>query len=474
VLKGLTLLGDPNDPFDMSRSGMHNTINGAGLNPGGNTSIGDGIFDGRGTLTGASAPVQSLVVLTDGNENRARWISEVSDQINETTYAVGVGTAANTSAVALETISGNNGGYLLITGAALGGDNEFLLKKYFLQILAGVSNAEIILDPVGMISAGQVQRIPFVVCEQDNLADIILLAQDRKYLQFVLETPYGQLVDPTIARAIGGQFVATANVSYYRIPLPLLVDPGRPSHAGTWNAVLAYGGYGGVGTTDLRHFATNAAGSLARQRYSIIAHTWSDVAFTASAHQSGFTPGATVNLVAGLSAAGIPFTANAYVRADIKAPGGSTSTVHLRPMGEQFMASFAAPVPGDYQIRVRANGLTDRGNAFTRERALSAGVWRGGDTPPRGGPNDLGGVLDGERARWCAFLKCVLATLSRNDPLMKRWHELGIDPRDFQKCVELLCPDTPRPQATAVTAVPAQDQIRHLIDQLQQVIRGNQ
>ena len=106
VLKGMTVLGDPNDPFDMSRSGMHNTINGAGLNPGGNTSIGDGIFEGRGTLTGASAQVQSLVVLTDGNENRARWISEVSDQINETTYAVGVGTAANTSAVALETISG--------------------------------------------------------------------------------------------------------------------------------------------------------------------------------------------------------------------------------------------------------------------------------------------------------------------------------------------------------------------------------
>lgn len=472
VLKGMTALGDPNDPFDMSRSGMHNTINGAGLNPGGNTSIGDGIFEGRGTLTGASAQVQSLVVLTDGNENSERWIAQVADQINETTYAVGVGTAANTSAVALETISGNNGGYLLITGAALGGDNEFLLKKYFLQILAGVSNAEIILDPVGMIAAGQVQRVPFVVCEQDNLADIILLAQDRKYLQFVLETPYGQIVDPTLARSIGGQFIVTANVSYYRIPLPLLVDPGRPSHAGTWNAVLGYG-YGGYGTADLRHFAANnaAGASLGRQRYSIIAHTWSDVAFTASAHQSGFTPGATVNLVAGLSAAGIPFTANSYVRADVTRPGGTTFTVNLRSQGEQFTGSFAASVPGDYQIRMRANGLTDRGNAFTRERALSAGVWRGGDTPPRGGPNDIGTIVDGERARWCAFLKCVLATLSRNDPLMKRLHELGLDPRDFQKCVELLCPDTPRPQATAV---PVAEELRRLVDQLQQALRSHQ
>ena len=203
--------------------------------------------------------MQSLVVLTDGNENRSLYIADVADQINENTYSVGVGTAANTSAAALQTISGNNGGYLLITGAALGGDNEFLLKKYFLQILAGVSNAEVVLDPVGWISGRQLQKVPFVVCDQDNLADVMLLAQDRKYLQFVLETPSGLLVDPAAARAAGGQFVATERVSYYRIPLPLLVDPGRPSHGGTWNAWLGYGRGQTPGVAS--HVDTNAAGA---------------------------------------------------------------------------------------------------------------------------------------------------------------------------------------------------------------------
>ena len=108
-----------------------------------------------------------------------------------------------TSAAALETISGNHSGYLLITGPALGGDNEFLLKKYFLQILAGVSNAEVVLDPIGVISPRQILRIPFVICDQDNLADVILLAQERNYLQFLLETPFGQLVDPNAASAAG-------------------------------------------------------------------------------------------------------------------------------------------------------------------------------------------------------------------------------------------------------------------------------
>jgi hypothetical protein len=465
VLAGLTTLGDPTDPFDTSRSTMRGIINGAGLNPGGNTSIGDGIFEGRGTLSGATAQVKSLVVLTDGNENRTRWIADVADQINENTYSVGVGTAANTSAAALQTISGNHGGYLLITGAALGGDNEFLLKKYFLQILAGVSNAEVVLDPMGFISARQVQRIPFVICDQDNLADVILLAQERKYLRFLLETPYGQLVDPNTARAAGGQFDATDHVSYYRIPLPLPVDPGRPSHAGAWNIVLGYGQGIGIDT----HLA---AAAIPQQRYSVVVHTWSDVAFTAAAVQGGFTPGATVSLIAGLSAAGIPFTAGSHVRADITKPGGAALTLTLQPQGDEFVGKFIATAPGESQIRVMASGRTDRGLPFTRERTLSAGVWRGGDTPPRGGPDDIGSIIDDGRRRWCAFLRCVLLRLSKNDALIKRWRELGIDPNEFVKCVELLCRE--EANATHMVSGPTSEELRRLVDALHRAVIGQQ
>jgi len=459
VAKGLTVLGDPTDPFDTTRSDTKNVINGPALNPGGATSIGDGIFEGRGTLAGATAQVQSLVVLTDGNENRPRWISDVAAQINEFTYAVGVGTAANTSAAALQTISGNNGGYLLITGSALGGDNQFLLKKYFLQILAGVSNAEVVLDPAGMISAGQVQRVPFVVCDEDNLADVILLAEDRKYLRFLLETPYGQLVDPAIARAAGGQFVATDQVSYYRIPLPLLVDPGRPSHAGTWNAVLAYTG------RDVDPRVGEGAAAVRTQRYSVMVHAWSDVTLTAAVHQDSFQPGAKVTVTAGLTGSGVPFTGGAYVWAEVTRPGGTTVTLALTPDGEEFTGSFVATAVGDYRIRVRASGNTGRGFPFARERTLSAGVWHGGDTPPRGGPGDLGGALDEHNRRWCALLRCVLATLAGKDALMKRWRELGIDPREFIKCVELLCQETPE----GSRELPS-DEVRRLVSELHRAV----
>ncbi|MET8850102.1 LodA/GoxA family CTQ-dependent oxidase [Amycolatopsis sp. NPDC004625] len=461
VVRGLTTLGAADDPFDTTRSDLRSAIYGPGFDPGGNTSIGDGIFTGRGTLTDAGTPVRSLVVLTDGVENRPRWIADVAAEIDETTYSVGLGTAANTSAAALQTVSGNHGGSLLITGPALGGDNQFLLKKYFLQILAGVSNAEVVLDPVGHIGYRQALRVPFSVCDADNLVDVILTAENRRGLTFLLETPYGRLVDPALARSLGGAFVATDQVSYYRLPLPLLADPGRPAHEGMWNAVLAYDRRGG-GQDD--HGGRDPAAARF-QRYSVIVHAWSDVSFTASAQQSSHQPGATVTVVASLADSGIPLTADATVWAEITRPGGAASTLALTPDGDEFTGSFVAHTIGDHQIRVRAGGRTGRGHLFTRERTLWAGVWRGGDTPPRGGPGDVGGALAEHDRRWCALLRCVLLTLAANDRLMRRWNEYGVDPKEFLKCVEALCRD-----ASPDAGAEASGEVRRLVAELRRTV----
>jgi hypothetical protein len=119
---------------------------------------------------------------------------------------------------------------------------------------------------------------------------------------------------------------------------------------------------------------------------------------------------------------------------------------------------------------VRASGRTDRGQRFTRERALSAGVWRGGDTPPRGGPGDGSTIAGDNRRRWCAFLHCVLATLAGNEVLLRRWRELGIDPREFLKCVELLCREDAG--STHQLAEPEPDAVRRLVDELHRMVMG--
>ena len=208
---------------DIARTNTKNAISGTGLDPQGATSIGDGIFEGRGVLNSpalAGHDVKALVVLTDGKENRSRYIADVAGEIDERTYSIGLGSPQNTSAPALQTISGNNGGYLLITGA-IGQDNRFLLQKYFLQVLAGVSNAQVVLDPDGQLTRGAVHRIPFLLTDADAGIDVILLTPNTKIVDFRLQTPTGQIIEPWRAMAEPGmRYIFSNGVTYYRLVLP--------------------------------------------------------------------------------------------------------------------------------------------------------------------------------------------------------------------------------------------------------------
>ena len=228
---------------DINRSNTKDIINGTGLDPSGQTSIGDGIFEGRGILnsTTTTFDVKSLVVLTDGIENSARMIADVSSDINEFTYAVGLGQPQNISVPALQTVSGNNGGYLLVTGA-IGTDNRFLLQKYFLQILAGISNAEIVLDPEGQLLPGRLERVPFQLTAGDAGVDVILLTPYPTAVDFRVQTPSGQIIEPWRAMSQAGmRFVLSDGVTYYRIALPFEFMQNRFDAGGTWYALLTIG-----------------------------------------------------------------------------------------------------------------------------------------------------------------------------------------------------------------------------------------
>ncbi len=57
------------------------------------TSIGDGVHDGNALIAPeAGLDAKTLVVLTDGRENRSRYLSEVASLINDRVYAIGLGT----------------------------------------------------------------------------------------------------------------------------------------------------------------------------------------------------------------------------------------------------------------------------------------------------------------------------------------------------------------------------------------------
>jgi hypothetical protein len=411
ALQGVTPLGPPGQALGTQQV-TKDTIAGPNLAPSGATSIGDGIFEGRQLLDGAGPgyALRALVVLTDGKENNPRWISDVAPEISERTYAVGLGTPENTSAPALQAVSGNHGGYLLVTGP-ITGDNQFVLQKYFLQILSGISNAEIVLDPDGVLVSGVEQRIPFSLTEADTGVEVILLSPNPEVVDFRLQTPNGFVLEPwRAATEPGMRWVLSQGVSYYRLVLPTELLPARYDQAGTWHVLVSLGkprlspreqpvrsdrpDHGWVGADVLRRVpprraaaipmasgpALSLRGGQATLPYSIVVHAYSDLSLRPSLVQSGFEPGAIVALEATLSEAGMPARLGASVWTEVTRPDGTAGTVVLNEIDPgRFAASFPTSISGVYRCRIRASGRSRAGYPFQREHTLTAAVWHGGD-----------------------------------------------------------------------------------------------
>jgi murein tripeptide amidase MpaA len=368
-------------------------------NPFGLTSIGDGVDLAHSTL----APLtgydhKAIVVFTDGEETAPQYISDVAGIINDRVFAIGLGTVQQVDPVALSRLTNGTGGYLLMTDA-LGPDDIFRLSKYFVQILAGVTNAEIVVDPDGILPPGVEARIPFDLSEADYGADAILLAPAPGVFDFQLETPDGRRVDHrALGGVVGAAFSAGAQLAFYRLSLPLVVG-GVGAQRGRWHVVLdikrddwkAY-------TSVLEQQRAVRASARLGAPYSVVVHARSSLRLAAHLGQQSFEPGGRVDLRAVLSEIDLPVEKRARVVADVRRPDGSATTLALAEAEPGvFEGGFTAPLEGTYAVRLRARGTTLRGFPFTREQTRTATVWRGGDAaPPRACSNG-----------WCSLLRCL-------------------------------------------------------------------
>jgi murein tripeptide amidase MpaA len=116
-------------------------------NPAGATSIGDGIEVAGGDLdvSGLAFDETAMIVLTDGQENAPKLVADVAAMIDDTVFAVGLGEPAAINPAALTVIANGTGGWVSVSGT-LSLDDRFLLAQFFLQILAGVTNEQIVLS----------------------------------------------------------------------------------------------------------------------------------------------------------------------------------------------------------------------------------------------------------------------------------------------------------------------------------------
>ncbi len=429
-------------PLTTQGAGLGTTLTGSGLDPRGNTAIGQGIQLGSSMLASATHSNRSMIVLTDGNENVPPDVADLpAGVITNRTYAIGFGLPGGVSDMALNQITQNTGGDLVITGALSDLDEQFQLSKYFIQILAGVSSANVILDPGGELGWDIEHKIAFQVTETDIEIDVISLSAFPQIIEFWLETPSGDMIRPADAGGLPNiDYQIAENIGFYRLQLPAL--PGNPgnSHMGTWIAHLRLAAREKIKKLlDSQRSDTPSTKNSGGLReifergvlpYQVVVHARSNLDFSATLRQKSLEPGAILNLEAKLSEYGVPYQGSADIRAQVIRPDRSEIDITLlKTEAGVYAATITAGEAGIYSVRIRAAGTTSGGSPFTREKTVTASVFAGGDTPRNNLQPDNGNVF------LCHLIECLL-----RDESVQRWmkrHEL--DTESLRKCVTHAC-----------------------------------
>ena len=380
-----------------------------------------------------------MIVLTDGNENVHPYIGEIDPSLlTNRTYAIGFGTPGTVSDAALNQITSNTHGDLIITGNISTDEQRFNLTKYFVQVLAGVTKMDVVLDPQGSLFIGSKHVIPFQLTEADVYADVIVLCPIPKALDFFLETPGGKIIKPATTMS-NIQYIMGQQVVFYRMALPL---DSTGSHEGEWKAVLFERSILSIKSEDeIKKLSKDRTLMEAIQAnsiryslpYSFIAHTYSDLNLVAYKHQESLKPGATVTLFASLEEYSVPLPTNAVVWAQITNPDQSTVDLKFQKFNEKtHTASFKTTRAGVYLCRIRAEGLTRKGLPFTRERTITAGVYYGNYNP-------LPQPKHGEDV--CRLIHCLFSEETLSPVAAKKLSELGINLKYLRDCITKICPE---------------------------------
>jgi len=426
----------PAGAFDVDRQTAINHIANHQVNPSGLTGIGDALERAQSLLSGVSYDVKAVVVLTDGHETAEKYVADVADSINSRVYAIGLGTAEQIKPATLSSIANGTDGVMYVTGE-LNNDLQFRLSKYYLQILAGITNVDIVTDPIDYLAPGDIHKIPFDLSETDISSDIILLADAPWVFEFFLETPDGDIIHPGMAMASPAiNYVVGKNSAYYRITLPVPIGA-KGAREGGWKACLRIND-----DYFLKYLASldNYPEQLKRARthgikYSLNVHAYSNLRMKASLNQNSYEPGAQVYLNTVLTEYGMPMRAGqASVEAIVSRPDNTVTTVPLTETEDGvFDGSFTANLSGVYTCRIMVNGKTLRGRDFTREQTLTAPVWKGGDSQPErpdGGGNNPGGGKGDIDESICRLLKCLL----KQERFVEYLKKHGIDGRELAEC----------------------------------------
>ena len=429
----------------LGRLNASTAINGTTTNLAGMTAIGDGLEAAAAQLAVAAANYDSTatIVFTDGHETADKTIAAAASSVNSRVFAIGLGTADQLNPGALSDIANGTGGYLLLTGNT-GVDDQLLLQKYFAQVLAGATNAAIVVDPDGFVPLGEKVVVPFLLTDADIRADVLVLGEMVGALQVEIVAPDGT----SLTAGNGAEEVLGDAYRVLRVVPSAVLNP--TNAAGTWKVALSVDGQGldavlGRLRERLSQMENKErAAQLLRQvevglkthgvPYTVSVQARSALMMRAELTQQSRLPGTSARVRATLTDSGVPLDHSTVVVARVTDPAGATQLVPMPRIGEGvYEALVPTTLSGVYPVLVSAVGRDLRGTPFTREELRSLAVWARGNEPPPVviDPNGEGGThLD-----TCALLLCLLKDKGVRAFLERQ----EIDADALGRCVKRAC-----------------------------------
>lgn len=393
------------------------------------TSIGAGIE--KATEVYATAPnagdfeVKATLVFTDGVQDRQPWIHEVSASVPDRVYAVGVANAANVANDVLQQLASGSGGMMLVTGA-IPADDEFLLEKFFIQILAGVINSQMVTDPPGVMRFGEIDVVDFDVARTDIGFDALILTQYPGVVLAGLLAPDGTLILSSDLPP-GSLRIGSSSLDF-RVTLPVVHD-GVEHWEGEWKLLMTIGGRR-AHTSTAAVFNPDVLGS-ATLPYHALVHARSNLRMSVSLDQNGLEPGSVFTLTARVNEYGWPIETHPTVRAIARRPDGTATTVQLTEIETgRYVVDIPGSIAGPYLFRVLAEGFTTAGERFTREQMVTGVLGRTTPQPPE---DPAVAVGEGIREVVCELLDCLGDALSPE--LRKRLQGSGVDVAALERCL---------------------------------------
>jgi hypothetical protein len=325
----------------------------------------------------------------------------------------------------------------LLSGVLTPDTNDFFrVKKFFLQILAAVTNTSIVRDPVGYINGGTKVRIPFNLSEADIDARVILLT-DFPVVNLSVETPNGDVIDRANSAGFGAKFKVSDTTTMASFNLPVAFQA-KQTHAGTWHAILEIDGACYKRVLSILADKDKVAAAKLRGKgaqYCVSMHSFSNLRMEASVSQPSHAPGSIMTLHAKLKEYNLPVEKRAVVRAHVEFPDHTQHIVRLAEIQPGvFEAQLIGDMAGIYRFTIEAKGVSYKGAPFTREQMLTAAIFR--DLPHTTDIPSGGGVSKDDI---CRLLACVLSEKNLSAQFEETLKKQGISLAGIRRCAEIFC-----------------------------------